>query len=470
MEGLSRLFIRYHRDVVFPDDASLATLDAGASVLKWGSVLEKAFRVCVWDDKRVVKEKVDMVSRMVVILLVGVTSLGEKFKKTDVTQFRQKIRYLQISILSLLLSIATECMTLVLQHMSDQAERGEYLFASTEEGELDPVFMYLRPVGTFCAWLSCGLDSFTTFQNYTAKGTILEGLNLYLWSFARALANFVNFLSAFADMDGSSECLPEDLDLLGVGIFQGFVKRLTEMSVVREVKGVGVGVEVERVSARVSRIANVAKMMSENKEVTAFFVFDEKMDARFVVLDAESKRVERDKVSKALAVEFLKNQIGSLETSLQKMKGVTVPILIPDAGCYIHNLRFIKTLLMSRSAILIIPQDVMHGLDKMKKGNDLINVRAREAIRYLEQRFKYRSPYLRAQQDEEEGDVDVGRAFRDFLRCCVYYRDRVAPRPVDEEDVTMAVVTEDMGLREVAEGAGIVVRSLRELGRRGRRR
>ncbi|KAJ3217081.1 Protein smg7 [Dinochytrium kinnereticum] len=462
-DRLSRLFIRYHREVVFPDDNTLSKMDAAGCTLEWFEKLEKEFAEAVWESVPS-DEKACLMMRMAVILVVGFATFAEKFKKTDVIQLRQKIRYLQSSILSLLLSIAARSMTSISEYLTDLSDQSMDLFALDESGEMDPVFLYLKPVAMICGWLTQNLEAVVQFRNYTATGTPLSGLGSTLWTFSRNLSTLVNFLSAFADMDGSVECLPEDLDLLGLTTFHEFYKKLSSQAIVRELKGFGAP-EVERVLVRISRVANLAKVMSENKEATPFFIFDEKNDARFMVLDAESKRLERDKVSKALAVEFLKNQIGSMETSLQRMKEVTIPIIIPDVQCYIQNLKFVKTVLMSRSAVVIIPQDVLHNLDRLKKGTDLSNVRAREAIRYLEQRFKYRSVYLRAQQDNETADLpalsqednlpSIPRPYRDLLKCCLYYRDKVAPRPVDGDDVTFALVTDDVETGRWAAEVGV---------------
>ncbi|KAJ3115258.1 hypothetical protein HDU96_000973 [Phlyctochytrium bullatum] len=344
-------------------------------------------------------------------------------------------------------------------------------------------------------------------------------------------------------MDGSTECLPEDVELLGVSGLRAFYRSLSPASITRELSHafdtnmvtsagatttlladfarVNLIAEQECVSVRMARVAHLAKVFSENDV---------------------SRLERRERVAKALAVELLKNQIGSIESSLQRIRDITVPILIPDSLCYVQNLKFIKTILMSRSAVLVIPQAVLHDLDRMKKGSDLMNVRAREAIRYLEQRFKYfKYPniFLKVQQDGETEELPplsglneqkllppsvesatstqdrngvglaavgsnteansssataaplsttntqqslpttpfttspvipvstpvaqaVPKHHRGILRCSLYYKNNVALRPVDSDEITLALVTDDEHLRHYAKELGMASLSTRE--------
>jgi hypothetical protein len=153
---------------------------------------------------------------------------------------------------------------------------------------------------------------------------------------------------------------------------------------------------------------------------------------------------------------------------------------------------------------------VIHALDIMKKGSNQVGSKAREATRYLEQRFKYRSDFLRAQQSSEiqlrwskagyitvskenesmvkaisqlmifqdkpvlestdadnseseppstTVDVQIPKTFRSLLSCCLYYRDNVAPPSIDDTDTPFVLVTDNLEMSAAAKCLGIFVNS-----------
>ncbi|KAJ3105262.1 Protein smg7 [Phlyctochytrium planicorne] len=386
LESLSRLFIRYHREVVYPEDQAIANMtETEGHILSWHATLTEAFSFTAMDNLPAIGDtnKAELIFKMCIILIVGATCLQEKFEKTVYNHLTKKS---------------------VEERAGEEEEQTFDPFASDDPTKLDPCFLYLKAAGLVCIWLTLRIDTFKVISTYAMVGKPLHPLLSILFTFSRSLCNLVNLFSSFADMDGSSECLPEDVELLGLSPFNDYYKKLSQRSTERAVKDLP-NPQAEQLQVRISRIGNLAKVMSEDKEKTPFLVFEEKREARFVVLDDETKKLERDKMSKALAVEFLKNQIGSLESSLEKMKVAPVPIYILDADSYICHLQFVKATLMSKKAIIVLPLDVTHDLDKLKKGTDNINVRSREVIRYLEQRFKYRCQNLRAQQDVEVEDL-----------------------------------------------------------------
>ena len=120
----------------------------------------------------------------------------------------------------------------------------------------------------------------------------------------------------------------------------------------------------------------------------------------------------------------------------------------------------------------------MQYLDILKKGTETVNIKSREAIRYLEQRFKYLCHSLKAQKESERDDfwskdghflytdlndpnqqksIYIPKNMREILSCCRYYQYKVAPPPLDESDTTFLLVSDNENLLNIA--AGIEIRS-----------
>ncbi|KAJ3288964.1 hypothetical protein HK104_007838 [Borealophlyctis nickersoniae] len=285
-------------------------------------------------------------------------------------------------------------------------------------------------------------------------------------------------------MDGSDDCLPEDEELISLPSLRPYYRSLDRESVKNCLCGKHLP-PAEQMSARVSRIARFGKRLSDDERFD-FFRFNEQ-EAQFVVLDDEAKKKGMQKLMRVLAAERLKDQVSALEQSVSVLKEASRPIAVLDAYCYVHNLRLVKGWLTSRSCIIVVSSEAIDALDRMKKGDESINVRAREAIRYLEQRFRYRSDCLIAQKTEERvigwssdgyvgenHDVFVPKPYRPVLACSLHYQTHVAPSAIDGTDVPFALVTDDAELRGVAQAAGVVVRSVGEWAKllegRGRKR
>ena len=69
------------------------------------------------------------------------------------------------------------------------------------------------------------------------------------------------------------------------------------------------------------------------------------------------QKIGKAKLSKALGLELLKDQVETLETNIQKMRNSALKIVIFDSEMYIHHLRTIKAALMSWKFIVIRSQD-----------------------------------------------------------------------------------------------------------------
>ncbi|KAI8812814.1 hypothetical protein BJ742DRAFT_791903 [Cladochytrium replicatum] len=384
----------------------------------------------------------------------------------------------------------------------------------------NPIVCAFAPVGLGCMWLATNLNVITQYRRYIgtfANGDSKTYLMKRLYRFARAVAGFTNLFSMFADMDGSEDCLPEDEELLGTSPLREHYRTTMNPESLRAVlsqpipdcvlsdpsnpnapkskfradgntgqpssmwEKVGRSYipESERVAARVSRVAFLAKRMSEQSDCE-FFRFEEG-DGTFAVYDDQARKKGQQKIMQALARERLRDQVDNLERQVRKIQDLSVPMAIFDADCFVSHLRKIKNWLMAKSCSIVVAQDVISSLDRTKKGTDPYNARSREATRYLEQRFKYRTEYLQAQKENEEivlwdrtGTVDapnagsedeplvIPKAYRSMLACCLHYNANVEHRPVDDSDIPFALVTNDTELAGFAAKLGLPTCTMRE--------
>lgn len=94
-------------------------------------------------------------------------------------------------------------------------------------------------------------------------------------------------------------------------------------------------------------------------------------------------------------------------------------------------------------------------LDRNKSGTEPRNIKTRETIRYLEQRFKYPSPYIVGQKSDEtmlytNSNVYIPGTYVKFLGCCLYFHRQLKNQKV-------FLVTDNDELRMLAEGFGMYV-------------
>ncbi|TPX63158.1 hypothetical protein SpCBS45565_g06822 [Spizellomyces sp. 'palustris'] len=407
--------------------------------------------------------------RMVMpILAATYYDMDQRFGKTDQTAVRHRVRIIQVFLAAMVFDFLAIMLDVLLNNMTETEVAMEAL---AESPDASPLFGYLSPIALMCAWLEMNLNVFVMFLNYAKTIKEAEVVLPTVTKFLRSLGKFANIISSFADMDGSIDCLPEDADLLGFLPLRNYYQQL-DMESIEDVLKDRQSAVSDQMAIRMARVARFAMKLSEDERID-FFRFNE-TDGTFNMLDEDAKKKEMHKLMKALATERLKDQVSTLEQNINKLKELSCPMILIDTNGYVNHLGFVKKWLASRKSIVIVPMDVIDNLDRLKKGTEKINAKAREAIRYLEQRFRYRSEYLRGQQDEErialwdrEGTLPNSAGFvpkhmRSILACALYYQTRVAPQPLDETDVPFALVTDDTALTEVACGVGVVVRGVQE--------
>ncbi|KAJ3230698.1 hypothetical protein HDU81_004300 [Chytriomyces hyalinus] len=491
------------------------------------------------DTAAVTQSAIDVVSKTCAIFISAFSELGTMFLEKDKTPIvRQKIRDIQCIILSTLFQIADSCLARLQLHMT----RANV----TVDSIPDHAALLFAPMGVLCGWLSGHLgessttapsaqenqrnsgnenglqrgassaaatDVFILFSKYTTGAGVSDVMKAQyeaLPRFCRSLASLSTTLLSFADTDGDSRTLNEDVPLLGFAPLKTFYCSTLEVrglqSVLDNVRpepemSVNASFSDTLFMARASRVLVLARKMSEKKDFDLFAYEDRRSngsEAGFIVRDEESKRLARIKTAKTLALQLLKTQISTLETTLTRANPASLPTYIPDASIYTSHLNLIKTLLMPSSQCrILVPMDVIHQLDVLKKGNGGIHARAREATRYLEQRFRYQADgvqrlvaqqagetvkdvsYLEEYKSPEDG-VQPPRHLRSFMGSAVYsiQKSRAAEQArvkemkelgveLVENDGNVWILSEDDEVLEECLRCGVPVKSMDELRKSG---
>ena len=153
------------------------------------------------------------------------------------------------------------------------------------------------------------------------------------------------------------------------------------------------------------------------------------------------------RVMKALAEQRLQDQVSKMELKLGEFKHLKQPVFCLDSELYITHLGKVRSCLMSQSCTILVSMHSIQTLDKLKKGGDPRNVNAREAIRYLEQRFQYPTPYLVGQRPEDVKSVSVNasRGYQSVLECCLFFME-----DLKNTDCAFSLVTDHQELIDLA--------------------
>ncbi|KAI8819308.1 uncharacterized protein EV422DRAFT_598628 [Fimicolochytrium jonesii] len=428
--------------------------------------------------------------------------LNHRFVEEEDTSVRRALRSRQVYVAGTgctLMKLSLDNLSTYLSDKEDMAEA----FADVDD---DHIFSkFLAPAAVTSVWLQTQLEVFTQFASYVK--TIENGrtaLETSLMDMLYSLATFTNMVSSFAEMDGCSDALPEDVELLGLPPLRPFYRKLNPKSLESVVAGENLCLSVSdtqiaaeqnvddvRLTARVARIAQFAKKLAEDDRVD-LFRFDE-AEGMFFVADQQSKKRGMHKLMQALATERLKHQVTTLEENLNEMKQTSLPVVIFDTGVYVQLTNAVKRWVTGGKCVVVVPRSVIDNLDYLKKGADKENARAREAIRFLEQRFRYRSPFLRSQQEHEQivpwnvktgyietrakrgmvvdqdapKGVFIPKTARGLMACLHWYHSNVALPDTSaqheneaDSDLSFVFVTEDPEMARLSQALGIRTKSL----------
>ncbi|KAI9097088.1 hypothetical protein DFS34DRAFT_650459 [Phlyctochytrium arcticum] len=458
MEQLTTQFLDFHQKVFLTADQETGTADLLGS---FSAIKRMMVQISASFSQNTPLP--DWLKLAVPVLIAAYHYLDEQFTHAEDASHRQYIRVSQVLYASLLLDTVVQAIDIILEGISETDLAVESV---ADEGGLNPLFQYLVPVNLICIWLGGNLEVFALVDKYTKTMSEAPELAQTSLRFFRSLCKFTNVISAFTEMDGSTECLREDVLLLGFSPLRSYYQLLDKRSVLDALQeDPSIESQNNQIAVQLSRIALLIKQLSESQS-TDIIKFDE-TEGVFVVLDEKSKNRGKQKFMKALATERLKDQVSTLEKRIIQMKEISRPMILPDADCFVNNLGLIKKWLVTRACIIIVSLDVIDDLDRLKKGTEKQNARARETIRYLEQRFRYRSEYLKAQQTEERtiawdrhGQIEnrstvVNRNHREFLACALYYQSNVAPQPLDGRHRPFSVLSDSEELLSACSELGI---------------
>ncbi|KAJ8327325.1 hypothetical protein QVD99_008124 [Batrachochytrium dendrobatidis] len=399
--------------------------------------------------------------KLATIFIVIASDLDYKFESTpqnDVAK-RQDIRYAQTVTVAGLLTMAS----ISLKILNEQCENETFIDDINTDGfALSTHLVHVSLVSTY---LSIHVEQLQVLQVYS-KQLAIQSIQHRLSHFTSLLANFVNFISLFADVESNNKPTLEDIALVGLECMRKIY--LSVDSSLEQTR-----IDSDPISTRLSRIANLAREIAQTTQFSEFW-WDEDQ-CKFMSVDLEERRRNQISGMRTLASERLKDQVQSLQLKADRESSKAYPFAVLDAHALIDALPAIKFCLMKQTCVIAIPIDVIHDLDQFKTGTNTINVRARECIRYLEQRFKYRSPFLVGQQAGEaieptqraavhaedallktnSSAVFVPETYKGIMTYCLFVRARVKTAWSFGKIGDFMLVTDDSSRMDVARSLGI---------------
>ncbi|XP_076058719.1 smg5 nonsense mediated mRNA decay factor isoform X2 [Oratosquilla oratoria] len=104
----------------------------------------------------------------------------------------------------------------------------------------------------------------------------------------------------------------------------------------------------------------------------------------------------------SLTAQWLQHEVKTLEERTARHATLGM-YLVPDASALIHHLPAIKALIANPTHMIIIPQTVIALLDQQKRES----LGARDAIRWLEVKFRHGSRFIRSQRPHERSHLPL---------------------------------------------------------------
>jgi hypothetical protein len=191
-----------------------------------------------------------------------------------------------------------------------------------------------------------------------------------------------------------------------------------------------------------------------NAQNVNYFSFDEG-DAEFIgfiVLDSQTRKLfNQRKIARVLAAERMKDQIETLEKKVLALP-VNKPVFIVSADCLLNYLPSVKRWVSTQSYVLVIPTAVIDRLDYVKKESK----EAREATRFILEKLKFRTPYLRVQGIDEKVEGDEKFEYGKIISCFRYFESKFPKRRVE-------LITDNSELCEMATEIGVRVSSVKQI-------
>ncbi|XP_071845720.1 nonsense-mediated mRNA decay factor SMG5-like isoform X1 [Apostichopus japonicus] len=138
---------------------------------------------------------------------------------------------------------------------------------------------------------------------------------------------------------------------------------------------------------------------------------------------------KKQKLMKSMAQLRMQSVVRKLEGSILNEDEGLPPYVIPIADVMCNQLNIIRQLSECGRFVVVIPQDVMSSLDVAKKQQ----VKAREAIKFLEKEFQRGNKYIKAQKEKEMVNLDdkkkgkedkLVKSFYSLVECGAYFAEQ----------------------------------------------
>ncbi|RIA85426.1 hypothetical protein C1645_741585 [Glomus cerebriforme] len=254
-------------------------------------------------------------------------------------------------------------------------------------------------------------------ENQRIPGMFLMNLKNFFKSFINII-NHPKVSSSLSTNDDSYEiakrAISEDKEFLGI----------IPLRVIHQDINYNVSGSVDMLKVRIARLINFGKKISEIK-LLDLLEYNES-SSQFIMIDEELKKKERQRVMKVMAQQRLLDQVNDLEDKVKNIKPqhsqqTSIPgsfvaskdskplkHCVVDISVFLNHLNSVKKWIAEAKCIVIVPLEVIDSLDIIKKGNNKENVRARDAIRFLDQQFHKRQQQIsKVKQNEKEDELFI---------------------------------------------------------------
>ncbi|XP_069942239.1 nonsense-mediated mRNA decay factor SMG5-like [Cherax quadricarinatus] len=148
----------------------------------------------------------------------------------------------------------------------------------------------------------------------------------------------------------------------------------------------------------------------------------------------------------SLTAQWLQHEVRNLEERTARRATLGM-YLVPDATVLINHLQAIKMLLSKPTHMIIIPQAVIDLLDQQKRES----LGARDAIRWLEIKFRHGSRFIRAQRPHERTRLPLIKypkrkdkeawEWYQIVECCHYLSAQVQQNSTTVKTATVTLLT-----------------------------
>lgn len=192
---------------------------------------------------------------------------------------------------------------------------------------------------------------------------------------------------------------------------------------------------------------------------------NKKNDSGITCRDSSSSPTEEDLLSvppakrdsrrlagmQSLTAQWLQHEVRNLE---ERTRRATLGLyLVPDASVLINHLQAIQLLLSKPTHMIIIPQAVIGLLDQQKRES----LGARDAIRWLEIKFRHGSRFIRSQRPHERTHLPLIKYpkrkdkeawdWYQIVECCHYLSAQVQQNSSNVKTATVTLLTGEKHLR-----------------------